>query len=617
MNDLNKKHEILMNTWFQELESIFSVEQAFHITLVASTICWINNNKRYNVSSLKIENFINKYKNTFDSFQDELKRFEYEFPEFEDILTGIINKVFIYKDRAAEKKIQHIFYSINGANFDSQNEIRKFINKLVAVGIVRCGSSETPEGIKKIIKGLIDFDKVKGIADYCSGTSSVAIDIFNDLNSSEIYQDVFYYGEEINASIYLISKLLMIINEIGKYEITNKDVLKYTGNYRDAKFDFVLSDIPQVVYFDRKIITDDPRLKYGIPTRSSADWAFAQNIIYHLNANGRGILIGTKGTLVRGSEVDIRKGILNEDLIECVITLPENLYENTNIGTEMIIFNKNKDEKRRKKVLFINASNYTYRLNRNQHTITIEGINKILECYRHGIEEDGFSKLVDLEKIKEYNYTLNPKEYLDFDALKNLFKESVSLKEIAKIIKGVQVSKEDAEELLKRPEFYFLNVKDIENGRINYDDTTKITFKNGDWMEKYSIKADDIIITSKGSLVKIAIVEDDFRPAFISSNLTIVRVDPNKYDSYILYEFLQSDIGRKMIEGIQTGTTIKLLNNAQLGKLQLPIYDNDFMKQVGYAIKRNKMEYDRRMQEANRMFNETREELLGKLDWRV
>ncbi|WP_058953028.1 N-6 DNA methylase [Clostridium tyrobutyricum] len=615
MNYLNRKYEMLINSCFDELKGTFNMEEIFHIILVVSTISWINKNKRYNMSDLKFEKFTEKYNNTLYMLQDELKRFEYEFPEFEDILMGIMNKVFIYKDRAAEKKIQKVFYIIKGANFDSKDEIRKFINKLVSFGIVQCGFSETPEGIKKIIKGLIDFDKVRGFADYCSGTSSVAVEIFDSLGSSEISQDIFYYGEEINTSIYLISKLLMIINGISKYEIANKDVLQYSGNYRDAKFDFVFSDVPQVVYFDREFIINDPRLNYGIPTKSSADWAFAQNIIYHLNSNGKGILIGTIGTLVRGSETKIRKGILNKDLIECVITLPDNLYENTNIGTEMIIFNKNKSKDRIERVLFINASNYSYRLNRNQHTISIEGINKILECYRDGIEEDGFSKFVHLEKITEFNYTLNPKEYLDFDTLKSLFKESVPLKDIAQIIKGVQVSKEDLEKLSKQPEYYFLNVKNIENGKINYDKNSMLTYKKGDWIGKYNIRPNDIVITSKGSLVKIAIVEDDFRPAFISANLTIIRVNSQKYDAYILYEFLQSNIGRQMIEGIQTGTTIKLLNNAQLGRLELPVYEIEFMKQVGYDIKRSKMEYERRIEEAKRRFEEEREELLGKLGW--
>lgn len=617
MDELNGKYEILKETCFGELKGTFTFEQSLHIILVVLTIYWININEKYNGSNLKIEKIINRYDNTLSSLQNELKHFEYEFQEFEEILTGIMSKVFIYKDRTAEKKIQQIFYIINSAKFESKNEIRKFINKLVSDNIGQCGISETPESIRKIIIGLMEFQKVSDFADYCSGTSSIAIEVFESLGFSKMKEDIFYYGEEINVSIYLISRLLMIINEVNKYEIINKDVLQYAGNYRDSTFDFIISDVPQVTYYDKEFLTNDKRLQYGIPTKSSSDWAFAQNIIYHLNSNAIGVLIGTKGTLVRSTEVGIRKGILQEDLIECVVTLPDNLYEKASIATEMIIFNNKKPKERINRVLFINASNYSHRLNRNQHTITSEGIGKILEHYKYGIEEDGFSKFVDLKKIEEYNYTLNPKEYLDFDALKKLFVKSVSLKDIAEIIKGVQVSKEDLEELSKQPEYYFLNVKDIENGRINYDETSMLTYKKRDWIGKFDIRPNDIILTSKGSLVKIAIVEEDFAQAFISSNLTIIRVNTDKYDPYVLYEFLQSEIGMRMIEGIQTGTTIKLLNNAQLGRLELPVYDIGFMKQVGYDIKISKMEYEKKIEEASRRFEEDREEILAKLGWHI
>lgn len=615
MNDLNEKHEMIIDSCLAEIKGTLTAEQSFYIMLVASTIQWINMNKRYSRADLKLKNFASRYDNTLNELQSELKRFEYDFPEFEEILTGIMSKVFIYKDLAAGKKLQLIFYIISSAEFDSQDEVRRFINKLVSVNIVHCGISETPESIRKIIIGLMDFEKVRSFADYCSGTSSIALEVFEGLSSTDIGEDVFYYGEEINASIYLISRLLMIVNEVSKYEIINRDVLEYTGRYGDARFDFIVSDIPQITYYDKEFFMNDPRLIYGIPTKSSSDWAFAQNIIYHLNSNAKGVLVGTKGTLVRSSEVEIRKEILHKDLIECVISLPDNLYEKASIATEMIIFNRNKPKDRTKRVLFINASKYSYRLNRNQHTIPDEGVNKILECYRYGIEEEGFSKFVDLEKITEYNYTLNPKEYLDFDALKGLFEESVPLKDIAEIIKGVQLSKEDLQELSKHREYYFLNVKDIENGKINYDEASMLTYKKKDWLGKFDIRANDIILTSKGSLVKTAIIEEDFRQAFISSNLTIIRVDPDKYDPYVLYEFLQSEIGIRMIEGIQTGTTVKLLNNAQLGRLELPVYDIEFMKLAGYEIKRNKMEYEIRIEEANLRFKDKREEILGKLGW--
>lgn len=606
MYSLNEKYERVINSCFDELGGTFSKEQSFHIILGVSAIKWIDMNKRYSSSNLTLKRFIND-DDAFRLLQQEMKYFEYQFPKFDGILTGIMDRVYIFKDKSAEKKLQNIFRIIDSINFSSSEEVRSLVNKLTSIGLSLSGAIETPESVKEIITGLADFRRIDAFADYCSGVSGVAVYIYEYLKRNQIDKDVFYYGEEINATLFLISKLLMIINEIDNYEIVNKDVLMDISNDRDLKFDFVVSDFPQLMYADIGFKMNDPRFIYGIPTRSSADWAFCQNVLFHLNDYGKGIVIGTKGTLVRSNEVDIRRGILENDLIESIITLPVNLYEKTSVGTEIIVFNKNKSGDRRRRILFIDASEYSYRLNKNQHAISPEGINKIIEYYKYGIEENHFSKFVDLEKIKEYDYKLNPKEYLDFDVLKNLFDSSVPLKEVAQITRGVQVSKEDLEQLSKQPTHYFLNVKDIENGRISYDETSMITYKKSDWMGKFDIKPGDIILTSKGSTVKIAIVEDDVRPAFISGNLSRIRVDTKKYNPYILYEFFQTEVGIKMIEGLQTGTTIKLLNTAQLERLQIPMFDIEFMNEIGGEIKRNKIEYEKSLEEAKRKFDNNRE----------
>ncbi|MDD3040999.1 N-6 DNA methylase [Bacteroides sp.] len=612
MNYPNNKHEQIIHTCFDELKLSFSQEQSFHIILGVSAITWINMNEEYSSSNLKIDKFLEGHR-CIEVMQHELKNFEYEFYEFNGILTGILHRTFIYEDRSAEEKLKRIFNLVGDKRFSSVDEVRNFINRLTSIGSLICGFNETPDGIKKIIPGLIDFNNVTTFADYCSGTSGIALEIFQHIKENYINDDVYYYGEEINATNYLISKLLMIVNKIKNHRVVNKDVLMFSGDDVDRKFDLVISDIPQITFSDRYLEVNDPRLRYGIPARNSADWAFCQNVVYHLNNTGKGIVIGTKGTLVRSNEADIRRRILEDDLIECVITLPVNLYEKSTIGTELIIFNKNKTGDRRNRILFINASEYNYRLNRNQHTISPEGIKKIIESYIYGVEEGHFSIFADIEKIKEYNYTLNPTEYLDFDLLKNSFSNSIGLKEVAQITRGVQLSKEDLEQLSRERTHYFINVKDIENGRICYDEESMLTNKKNDWIGKYDIKPDDIILTSKGSSVKIAIVDDDYRPAFISGNLTRIRVNPKKYNAYVLYEFLQSDIGVKMIEGLQTGTTIKLLNTPQLERLEIPLFEMEYMNDIGDEIKNNKIEYEKTLEYAKEKFNYRRDKLMESL----
>ena len=85
----------------------------------------------------------------------------------------------------------------------------------------------------------------------------------------------------------------------------------------------------------------------------------------------------------------------------------------------------------------------------------------------------------------------------------------------------------------------------------------------------------------------------------------------------MLYEYLQSEMGTKMMEGLQTGTTIQLLNNSQLERLEVPMFKRGFMNEIGHEIKISKIEYERKIEEATRTFEERREYLVDSLGWRI
>lgn len=602
---------------FNVLRGQFGHQQSYHLILVITIIKWVTLNGKYMCSKIDIDRILEDERNAFFTLNNELERFESLNPKFKGVLTGLVDKAYIYKDAATDKGIKKVFRLIDSLGFVSADEVRKFINHLVAYENLQSNSNETPEIINKIIVGLMELEAIKDFAVFCPGVSGTAVEIYEVLRARGVIGEAFYYGEEIKTINCLLSKLLMLVNEVDDFEIVNKNVLEYKEVDGGKRFDLIVCDIPQVMGLSKDKIKKDPRLKYGLPPRSTADWIFAQNCIYYLKPTGVAIIVGTKGTLVRSSEDSIRRGIVNDDLVECVITLPDNLYGKSNIGTEMIIFNRHKSLERKDKILFVDASKNSCRLNKNQHSIDKEGIERIINTYKNGFEERGFSKFVSLEKLAEYDFRLNPLEYLSFDEIKDTLTNSIPLKEIADVASGVQISKKDLEALSAEPQtHYYLNIKDINEGKINYDETSRLTYKKSDWIGRYDLEPGDIVITTKGWAIKVAIVED-LKPAFISGNLTRVRVYPEKYNPYVLFEFLQSEIGMKMLEGLQTGTTIKLLNNAQLERLEVPTFDMDFLNQKGWEIKESKAQYERTIAKATKEFNEKREELIRSLGWKV
>lgn len=165
--------------------------------------------------------------------------------------------------------------------------------------------------------------------------------------------------------------------------------------------------------------------------------------------------------------------------------------------------------------------------------------------------------------------------------------KKIPLSEIAQITRGVNISKKELEELGPGGRFHYINIRNIGDGGVNYEDAPMIRPKGRDWEDKYTIRTDDIIITAKGWETKVAIVDSNFKDSIINSNLTIIRVDRWRYNPYILLEFLKSDTGKKMLESLQTGTTVTLINNKQLGRLEVPVYPMDMMDEIGRQLEMN------------------------------
>ena len=612
MNYQVNRHKSTISKCFVELQASFTLEQSFEIIIVLITVEWIKNNKKFFGKGKVALDAINSKEITEYNFVEILKReislFEENNPLFEQILTSLIENVINYPDININRKFFSVYKVLNNARF-SHEEIKEIILMILSSEFEFNRFNDTPDSIVKLIEEIIELRSVNDMAVFCCGYSKIALRLIEDYRTRDIKHRINYYGEEIVLSTSLISKLLMIIFEVDDAIIENKDVLSFYSNSEEVvKYDLVITDIPLVTNPEESFLRRDPRLKFGIPTKNSSEWYFGQNVIYQLNDKGIGILIGTKGTLVRGNETDLRKKIIEEDLVECVVTLPNNLYEKSTLGTEMIILNRDKPETRKGKILFINASEYGMKLNRLQHSVSNEGIKEISRCYKEGIEKEYFSKFVDIVKIRQFKYKMNPAEYLDFDSLKDTLSETIQLKEIAQVIRGLNIKKETITDSNDESLYCCLNIKDIEEGRINYEQASRFKSIENGWIEKYEIKPNDIIVTAKGWSFKFAIVDDDYKYSLISSNLTIIRVNLEKYNPYVLMEFFQSELGARMIDSLQTGTTVKVLNNSQLEKFEIPIFDIDNMNIIGEKIKNARIKYENSIQNAKRMFEGSKHE---------
>ena len=171
------------------------------------------------------------------------------------------------------------------------------------------------------------------------------------------------------------------------------------------------------------------RFEYGIPPKSMGQYAFVQHMLKCLDDDGRMAVVLPHGTLFRGaSERIIRKKILEENLIDAVIELPENLFYEFSIPVAIVVFKKNR---KRKDILFIEASR-EYEKGKKQNILTQENINKILDTYQNYKKIERYSYIATMNEIKENDYNLNIKIYVD-----TLEKKEINIDEIKKNIEKI------------------------------------------------------------------------------------------------------------------------------------------------------------------------------------
>ncbi|MCY4262407.1 MAG: N-6 DNA methylase, partial [Candidatus Dadabacteria bacterium] len=181
-------------------------------------------------------------------------------------------------------------------------------------------------------------------------------------------------------------------------------------------FDRVIANPPfSLKKWGKDVADNDPygRYPYGTPPKDAGDLAFIQHMIASLNAEGKMGVVVPHGVLFRGSsEKNIRKGILEDDLLEAVIGLPKALFYGTGIPAALLIINRNKPSERKGKVIFINGE-LEYQGGKNQNRLRGQDIQHVLSVYDSFVDEKRYSRVVHMDEIRENDYNLNIRRYAD------------------------------------------------------------------------------------------------------------------------------------------------------------------------------------------------------------
>jgi type I restriction enzyme M protein len=255
------------------------------------------------------------------------------------------------------------------------------------------GEVYTPREVIRLMVEILDPKQNSSIYDPACGSGGMLIISYNYMKEKYGNVKASLYGQEVNPLTLALAKMNLILHGIIDYHLELGDTLLYPRfkeNGSLKKFDICLTNPPwnQDGYGEETLKKGEfwrERFKYGFPPRQTADWAWIQHLLASTKENGKAAIVIDNGCLFRGGkEKAIRAKIVEEDLIECVILLPEKLFYNTGAPGVIIVFSKNKPNERKRKILFINASNeYAQHPEvRRLNTLSKENIEKIDKAYR-------------------------------------------------------------------------------------------------------------------------------------------------------------------------------------------------------------------------------------------
>jgi type I restriction enzyme M protein len=287
------------------------------------------------------------------------------------------------------------------------------------------GQFFTPQEMVQLMSKILEPDTENGktkIYDPTVGSAGMLVEMAEHYRDQggDPEKDLILKGQEINPGIVPVAKMNLFLHKLNENgDIAREDSLskpQFTQDGELEKFDYVLANPPFSADWQKDACQDDKynRFEWGMARKDRADYAFIQHMIASLNENGKMACVIPHGVLFRKHESKFREPMLENDMVEAVIGLPENLFQNNSIPSAILVVNKEKPEEREGQVQFIHAADENfYEELSNQNKLTENGIKEIVEKYRSWETEERVSRLVDLEEIQENDYNLNIALYVD------------------------------------------------------------------------------------------------------------------------------------------------------------------------------------------------------------
>lgn len=318
------------------------------------------------------------------------------------------------------------------------------------------GEYYTPQEVSELLTRLATAGKteVNKVYDPACGSGSLLLKAAKILGKEKVRQG--FFGQEINITTYNLCRINMFLHDIDydKFNIAHEDTLTEPQHWDDEPFEVIVSNPPYSIKWagdSDPLLINDPRFSPAgvLAPKSKADLAFIMHSLSWLASNGAAAIVCFPGVMYRGgTEQKIRKYLIDNNFVDCIIQLPDNLFYGTSIATCIMVIKKNKSVN---STLFIDASKEFVKVT-NNNKLTDDNITKIVDTFTEKSETEYFSRLVPNDEIAENDYNLSVSTYVELEDTREVIDIAVLNEEIAKIVKRENVLRAEIERVIAEAE---------------------------------------------------------------------------------------------------------------------------------------------------------------------
>jgi type I restriction enzyme M protein len=338
---------------------------------------------------------------------------------------------------------------------DAFGDAYEFLMGMYASGAGKSGGEFfTPQEVSELLTRLtlVGKTEVNKVYDPACGSGSLLLNFAKILGRENVRQG--FYGQEINITTYNLCRINMFLHDIDfdKFDIVHGDTLTETQHHEDNEpFEAIVSNPPYSIKWDgdaNPLLINDPRFSPAgvLAPKSKADLAFIMHSLSWLAEGCRAAIVCFPGVMYRGgAEQKIRKYLIDNNYIDCIIQLPDNLFFGTSIATCIMVLKKGKSDN---KTLFIDASKECIKVT-NNNKLTDENIWKIINAFTQRKDnEKYFSNLVSNGEIENQDYNLSVSTYVEQeDTMENIDITALN-EEIKEIVLKGQVLRGEVDKII-------------------------------------------------------------------------------------------------------------------------------------------------------------------------